>query len=80
MSSVEVRDDGRAIVLGQFLRDLLAIHEHYKRRDERLVALVGDRYGDSPTYEASVSRDRETFEVEVEVDGPVVRERSRANF
>ncbi|MBL8554601.1 MAG: hypothetical protein JNL41_10015 [Phenylobacterium sp.] len=78
MRGVEIKDDGRALVFGQFLRELLAIHEHYKAGSERLVAFAGERFGRTEIYEATVTRHHLAFEVKVVVSDDGVREIARA--
>lgn len=68
MRGIEIKDDGRAMVFGQFLKEVVAIHEHYKARGERLVGVVGDRLGQGGIYEATVARNPRLFEAKLTVD------------
>ena len=80
MRGVELKDDGRAMVFGPFLRDLLVVHEHYKSSGERVIFFVGDGFGRSQTYEVTVRRQDLVFATKVRVVDGGVHEFGREEF
>jgi len=64
-------------VFGDFLRALIAIHDYYQARGEILGGVVGERFGRSDIYEATVSRPPQLFNVKVTLNEREVHELAR---
>ncbi|MBU1377077.1 MAG: hypothetical protein KKE02_11315 [Alphaproteobacteria bacterium] len=80
MRGVEILADGRALVFGRYLKDVLRIYEHHKARGERLVGIAGDRFGQGDTYEVTVSCPPRSITVKLVSDGETVREVAREDL